>query len=157
MRRTDREITEQEDMMQIIEKAKVLRLALFDETYPYIVPMHYGYTLKDSKFVFYMHSAKEGHKLDLITKNANVCVEIENEMEIVSGGDIPCRYGATFSSVIGRGKVEIVEDTLEKIQGLKLLMQHQVNKDFEINEQMANMVCVIKVCIDEISAKERKS
>lgn len=156
MRRKDREITNQEDMLQIIKNAQILRLALFDDEYPYIVPMHYGYTLEDSKIVFYMHSAKEGHKLDLISKNPNVCLEVEKDMEIVSGGDVPCKYGATFSSIIARGKAEIVEDTNEKIQGLKLLMMHQVNKDFEINEQMANMVCVIKVTVDQITAKARK-
>ncbi len=156
MRRKDREITNKEEMIQIIENAKVLRIALFDNAYPYIVPMHYGYTIEDSKIVFYMHSAKEGYKLDLIHQNGNVCVEIENEMEIISGGDVPCQYGAKFASVIVRGKAEIVEDTDEKIKGLKVLMLHQVNQDFEINEQMADMVCVIKVVVDEISAKERK-
>ncbi len=156
MRRKDRELTNREEMIQMIENAKVLRIALFDNAYPYIVPMHYGYTIEDSKVVFYMHSAKEGHKLDLIHQNGNVCVEIENEMEIISGGDVPCQYGAKFASVIVRGKAEIVEDTDEKIKGLKVLMLHQVNQDFEINEQMADMVCVIKVVVDEISAKERK-
>ena len=156
MRRKDREITNQEDMLQIIENAKILRLALFDDDYPYIVPMHYGYTLDNSKIIFYMHSAKEGHKLDLISKNPNVCLEVESDMEIVSGGDVPCKYGATFSSIIAKGKAEIVEDTEEKIKGLKLLMVHQVNKDFEINEQMANMVCAIKVTVEQITAKARK-
>ncbi len=156
MRRKDREITNQKDMIQIIENAQILRLALFDDDYPYIVPMHYGYTLDNSKIIFYMHSAKEGHKLDLISKNPNVCLEIENDMEIVSGGDVPCKYGATFSSIIAKGKAEIVEDTEEKIKGLKLLMVHQVNKDFEINEQMANMVCAIKVTVEQITAKARK-
>lgn len=156
MRRKDREITNQKDMIQIIENAQILRLALFDDDYPYIVPMHYGYTLDNSKIIFYMHSAKEGHKLDLISKNPNVCLEIENDMEIVSGGDVPCKYGATFSSIIARGKAEIVEDVDEKIEGLKLLMVHQVNKDFEINEQMANMVCAIKVTVEQITAKARK-
>lgn len=156
MRRKDREITNQKDIIQIIENAQILRLALFDDDYPYIVPMHYGYTLDNSKIIFYMHSAKEGHKLDLISKNPNVCLEIENDMEIVSGGDVPCKYGATFSSIIARGKAEIVEDVDEKIEGLKLLMVHQVNKDFEINEQMANMVCAIKVTVEQITAKARK-
>lgn len=156
MRRKDREITNQKDMIQIIENAQILRLALFDDDYPYIVPMHYGYTLDNSKIIFYMHSAKEGHKLDLISKNPNVCLEVESDMEIVSGGDVPCKYGATFSSIIAKGKAEIVEDTEEKIKGLKLLMVHQVNKDFEINEQMANMVCAIKVTVEQITAKARK-
>ena len=43
MRRKDREVTNIIEILQIIEKAKVLHLALFDADYPYIVPLHYGY------------------------------------------------------------------------------------------------------------------
>ena len=40
MRRKDREVTNIIEILQIIEKAKVLHLALFDADYPYIVPLH---------------------------------------------------------------------------------------------------------------------
>ena len=97
MRRMDREVREFEDILKIIEKAKILRLGLFDGAYPYIVPLHFGYTYdsETKDLFFYMHSAKEGHKLDLISDNPNVCIELDVDMEIVSGGDVPCRYGAT--------------------------------------------------------------
>ena len=72
MRRKDREVTNIIEILQIIEKAKVLHLALFDADYPYIVPLHYGYEYKEGILIFYMHCAKEGHKLDLIRSNPNV-------------------------------------------------------------------------------------
>ena len=65
MRRKDREVTNIIEILQIIEKAKVLHLALFDADYPYIVPLHYGYEYTEGILIFYMHCAKEGHKLDL--------------------------------------------------------------------------------------------
>ena len=74
MRRKDREVTNIIEILQIIEKAKVLHLALFDADYPYIVPLHYGYEYKEGILIFYMHCAKEGHKLDLIRSNPNVCI-----------------------------------------------------------------------------------
>ncbi len=123
MRRKDREVTNIIEILQIIEKAKVLHLALFDADYPYIVPLHYGYEYKEGILIFYMHCAKEGHKLDLIRSNPNVCIEVESDVELISGGDVACKYGASFASVIGRGRAELTEDVQEKIRGLSLFMK----------------------------------
>ena len=54
MRRKDREVTNIIEILQIIEKAKVLHLALFDADYPYIVPLHYGYEYTEGILIFYM-------------------------------------------------------------------------------------------------------
>ena len=47
--------------------------------------------------------------------------------------------------MIGRGKAKIAEDEQEKIHGLKLLMENQTNRAFEMNGTMAATVTVIKV------------
>jgi len=153
MRRIDREVTDINEILKIVDKAKILHLAMFDTEYPYIVPMHYGYEYKDGNLVFYMHSAKEGHKLDLIRRNKNVCIELDCDVELISGGDIPCKYGSTFSSVIGRGYAEILKNEQEKITGLKLLMLNQTGREFEIDESMANAVDIIKVTVHSFTAK----
>ena len=155
MRRTDREVTDINEILKIVDKAKILHLGLFDTDYPYIVPMHYGYEYKDGNLIFYMHGAREGHKLDLIRSNQNVCIELECDIKLVSGDDIPCKYGSTFASIIGRGQAEILKDVKEKIAGLKLLMINQTGRDFEIDERMASTVEVIKVIIHSFTAKSR--
>ncbi len=177
MRRADREVKDINEILRIVDKAKVLHLGLFDDDYPYIVPMHYGYEYKGGNLIFYMHGAKEGHKLDLIIimlscngkifrakeghkldlirNNPNVCIELECDIELVSGDDIPCKYGSTFASVIGRGYAEILKDIKEKIVGLKLLMMNQTGREFEIDEKMANTVEVIKVTVHSFTAKSR--
>lgn len=158
MRRKDREITLPAEIEQIIRRTRVLHLALFDGEYPYIVPLHYGYEKKDDngQYIFYMHGAREGHKLDLIRQNPHVCLELDCDEAIVSGGEIPCAYGAEYASVIGRGTAEIVEETDEKIHGLELLMAHQTGREFAINAQMASSVSVIRVTVQELTAKSRK-
>ena len=155
MRRKDREVTELSDILGIVDGARVLHLGLFDEGYPYIVPLHYGYEYRDGKLIFYMHGAKEGRKLDLIRHNPNVCVELECGVEPISGGDVPCRYGAAYASVIGFGKAEIVTDEQRKIHGLKLLMAHQTGRDFEIDGGMAASVAVIAAEVAAFTAKAR--
>ncbi len=156
MRRKDREITDINEILEIIQNADILHLGLFDGDYPYIVPLHYGYEYQDGRLVFYMHGAREGHKLDLIKNDPNVCIELENDTELISGGDVACAYGATFASVIARGQAEIVSDAQEKIKGLKLLMEKQTGREFEINEKMAASVAVIKVAVNDFTAKARK-
>ena len=47
--------------------------------------------------------------------------------------------------MIGRGKAKIVEDEQEKIHGLKLLMENQTKRAFEMKGTMAATVTVIKV------------
>lgn len=156
MRRKDREVTALKEVRRIVDTAKILHLGLFDGAYPYIVPLHYGYLFEGTQLIFYTHGAKEGHKLDLIRRNANICVEVECDVALVSGGDIPCRYGSTYASVIGRGKAEIVEDVQEKIRGLDLLMVHQTERKFEIDELMAASVSVIKITVENYTAKARR-
>lgn len=156
MRRKDREIKEISEVLDIVERAKILRMGLFDGEYPYIVPLHYGYEYKEGVLIFYAHGAKEGHKIDLIHANPNTCIELEADMEIVSGEDIPCQYGAYYASVIGRGTVKLVKDVQEKIRGLNLLMKNQIGREFSITPQMAQTVQVMKITINNFSAKSRK-
>ena len=157
MRRKDREVTDIQEILQIVGKAKILHLGLFDGDHPYIVPLHYGYAYAEDKheLTFYMHGAKEGHKLDLIEKNPNACIELECDIELVSGGDDPCKYGSAYASVIGKGHVEIVGDVQERIKGLKLLMKNQTDREFDIDERMSSSVAVIKVSLFEYTAKSR--
>lgn len=156
MRRNDREVTDKNKIKEIISKSKILHLGLFDEIYPYIVPLHFGYEFSNDTIFLFVHGAKEGHKIDLINQNPNVCVEFECDVKQVSGGDIPCRYGSEYASIIGRGKAEIVEDLQEKIKGLNLLMENQTGHSFDFDEKMADSVAVIKITLNDYTAKARK-
>jgi len=93
--------------------------------------------------------------LCLIRKNPFACVEIETDVELVSGGNVACRYGSSYSSVIVNGKVRIIDNPEEKIRGLKMLMKHQTGADFEISEQMAETVEVLEFVSDSYTAKAR--
>lgn len=155
MRRKDREITDLGEIEAILQKARYLHLGLVDGDAPYVVPMHYGYLLEDGRLTFYMHCAKEGRKLDLIRANPKAFVQIDADEALISGGDDPCKYGATYRSFMGSGRARIIEDTAEKMGGLSLLMRTQTGREFAVNGQMAAKVAVIRVDIDAYSAKSR--
>ncbi len=158
IRRKDRAVTDKNEIRRIAEKTKILHLGLFDGEYPYIVPLHYGYEYReaDDTFVFYMHGAKEGHKLELIRKEPKCCIELENDVELVSGGKVACQYGSCYSSFIGRGTVSIVEEPEEKTHALKLLMRHQTGMNFPIPPAMPDSVAVLKAEITHYTAKARR-
>ncbi|MCD8069244.1 MAG: pyridoxamine 5'-phosphate oxidase family protein [Lachnospiraceae bacterium] len=157
IRRKDRAVTDISQIIKIIDQAKILHLGLIDSGFPYIVPLHYGYEYDSNEdmFVFYMHGAKAGRKIDLIRNNSNACIELETDIELDPADDIPCQYGSFYSSVIGQGYASMVDDLEEKRRALNLLMENQTGKTFEFTEKMAAAVAVIKVEIREYTAKAK--
>lgn len=154
MRRKDREIVDINKIENIIANARYMHLGMFDEIYPYVVPLHYGYQMEDGKLTFYVHSAMKGHKLECIQKNNNVFVEIDRGESLVTA-DIPCQYGAEYESVMCRGKATIIENPAEKCKALSILMKAQTGKEHVISEKMTEAVAVIRIDIESYTAKAR--
>ena len=58
----------------IISICDTIRIAMFDEPYPYIVPVNFGEEIIGDQVVFYIHTDYEGKKNDLLAKNPQYCV-----------------------------------------------------------------------------------
>ena len=155
MRRKDRQITEIESIRAILDKAKVLHLAMIDGARPYVVPMNYGYALADGRLTLYLHSAKEGRKLDVLQNNDRVAFVLETNVSQVSGGDIPCKYSEAYASVMGEGTAVLLDDPVQKIEALQILMKTQTGREFAFTPAMAESVAVIRVNVDSFTAKAR--
>lgn len=156
MRRKDREITDREEILGILTRARVLHLGINGEERPYVVPLHYGLVWPEGELpVFYVHCAREGKKLELLRRDARVFVEIDTPGELVSGGEQPCRYGALFESVMCSARAEILAEGEEKCEALRVLMKTQTGRDFTITPAMAAPVCVIRLRAETLSAKRR--
>ena len=155
MRRKDREITDLGEIRAILARARVLHLGLNAEEEPYVVPMHYGFTLEDGKLRFYTHCAKEGRKLELLGRDRRVFVEIDTDEALIPG-KVPCAWGAAYACVMARGRASIVEDEEEKAAALHLLMKTQTGEDFDLTPAMAAAVTVLRIDVEEFSAKARK-
>ncbi|MCQ2445419.1 MAG: pyridoxamine 5'-phosphate oxidase family protein [Clostridia bacterium] len=154
MTRRELEVKEPEKIVRILEECKVLHLGLVDDGLPYIVPMNYGFTMEEGRLTLYIHSAAKGYKLDVIRKNPVCAVEMECEVEPFEGV-LPCQYGTSYYSLMGRGRATIVEDTEEKIRAMAILMKTQTGKDFVFNERLVSIVSVIRIDVSEYTAKHR--
>ena len=155
MRRKDIEITDETAIRSILVKAQVVHLAMIDGDRPYVVPMHYGYTLENGRLTLYLHSAKEGRKLDILSKNSAVAFVLETDVSPVSGGEIPCKYGAAYASLMGEGRAVLLSDPAEKAAALAVLMKTQTGRDFDVTPDMADAVAVLRIDVDSFTAKAR--
>ncbi len=150
----EREVKDINEILGILDKSMYLSLALTDGDQPYVVPMNYGYVYENGKLTLYLHTAKRGYKLDLIKKNPKVFFEMTCDT-VPFEGDIACRYGMAYSSVMGKGIAEIVDDIEEKKHSLTVLMKTQTGKDFQFEDKMAAIVTVIKINVTDFTAKKR--
>ena len=155
MTKRERQVTDPEQILAILDAGKVLHLGLAVNNEPYVVPMNYGYTMEAGKLTVYMHSALRGKKLDMIRENPNVFFEIDCGLQPFGEGDIPCQYGMVYSSIMGKGKATIVEDVEEKIAAMSVLMKTQTDKDFVFNDRLVSIVAVIRIDVAEYTAKHR--
>lgn len=152
--RREREITQINEIKEILDKAMVVHIGMIDEDEPYVIPMNYGYTLENGELCLYLHGAVVGRKLDIIRKNPKVFFEMECDVAPF-GGTYACQYGTAYASVMGLGKAEILENTEDKKSGLSIFMKTQTGKDFTFEDKMVSMVSVIKVTAKDFTAKKR--
>jgi len=152
--RREREITDPAKIREILDKGMIVHVAMVDGDEPYVVPMNYGYTMEDGKLTLYLHGARWGRKLDVMRANPKVFFSIECDVQPFEG-DIACRYGTAYASIMGRGMAEITEDVEEKKKGLSVIMKTQTGKDFTFDDKMVSIVSVIKIDVSGYTAKHR--
>lgn len=155
-RRTDRQVTDIGEILEIAGKCRVIRLAMTDsDGRLYIVPMNYGYEYAGGVLSIYLHSAKSGRKLDIIKSNPNIAFELDCDNG-VSCGELPCSATCYYESITGTGRAELLEAAEEKARALELLMRNVTGRVFTFDEEAVNSVAVIKVTADSFTCKRHK-
>jgi uncharacterized protein len=121
---------------------------LGDNGYPYAVPLSFAY--KDGRLFF--HFAKEGHKIDSITRNNRVsfCV-------IKTDNVIQKKLTTHFRSGIVFGRARILTENSEKKYALECLVE-KYSPDYIAEGQSEierdwNRVCVAEVKIEHMTGK----
>lgn len=154
MRRSDREITDFNRIIEIMSKCDVCRLAINDGKYPYIVPLNFGMIVTDGTIKLYFHGASEGTKLNLIIKNPHVSFEMDRSHQLVLI-DEEKNCTMNYESVMGRGIVRLLSDE-EKYAALCTIMHHYRADSFGINSALINQTSVMELTVESVTAKERK-
>ena len=112
MRRHEREVTDIQEINEVLEKSFVLHVGFNDEGRVYIVPVNFGFEEKDKNYVLYFHGARDGRKFNLISAGGIAGFECETDFEL-KAGKTACDYSAYYSSIIGEGICSIMHRSLE--------------------------------------------
>lgn len=153
MRRSDRKVKEFKDIVAIMEKCDVCRIALNNDGYPYILPLNFGMCVRDDKIELYFHGAMEGTKYDLIEKDNRVSFEMDCEHRLVTEieqGSCTMEY----ESVIGQGYMEILPAD-ETYNALCVLMEHYHQEEFPFNKAVVPHTKVFKLVVEKVTGKRR--
>lgn len=154
MRRHDREIKDKNEILEIVDRCDVCRLAFNDGDYPYILPLNFGIEEKDGHIILYFHSALEGYKTELIKRNNRVSFEMDCKHEL-KYDDEKGYCTMAYESVIGRGKVEVLPDE-EKANALRKIMGHyHQSEDTYFNPAAIPRTLVYMLMIEEMTAKRK--
>lgn len=148
MRRKDRQVSDPEQIFDMVYRCQVLRLALPDKDAPYVVPLSFGVEQKDGKLVFYAHGAKVGRKIELIGAGCAAGVELDNFLGYGGAGRNSTTY---YESVIGAGRAELIEGE-EAVHGLGLLMEHCGREKQDFAACLPH-TAVLRITVDSFSAK----
>ncbi|MCL2674733.1 MAG: pyridoxamine 5'-phosphate oxidase family protein [Defluviitaleaceae bacterium] len=151
MRRKDREITDFNEIIDILQRADTIRLGIHDDPFPYVVPLSFGFETNDGKVELYIHGAKEGLKHTLLDRNSNVCVEASIFHRYVDlGTDLTTEY----ESVIGFGAAQIIQGDEAK-KGLDLICTHCGFDGYSYDIRALNVMRIYKITLSSITGKRR--
>lgn len=149
MRRKDRRIDDVKRIEEIIGQGRVCHLTLHDLPAPYVVPLNFGY--KDQ--TLYFHAARDGHKIDLIEQNPQAGFAISIDMGDVDGGAQGCEWSARYQSVLGHGKVSVIEAMDEKRAALDQIMAQYAEGEFTYPDVMVQRTLIFKLEIETMTGK----
>ena len=157
MRRLDRQITDQNELLEIVDRCEVCRIGFAVEGQAYITPLNFGYENVGDSLTLYFHGAAQGRKLDMMASNPLVCFEMDCGHRLITS-DVGCGFTYDYESVIGEGILEEVTDLNEKIHALDVVLAHySPNKTYDYQPQAARSVCVLKLTIQSMTGKRNKS
>ena len=153
MRRSDREVKEFKDIVAIMEKCDVCRIALNNNGYPYILPLNFGMVVKGSKIELFFHGAMDGTKYDLIENDNRASFEMDCEHRLVTE-TVRGNCTMEYESVIGQGHIEMLSDD-EKYDALCILMKHYHQEKFPFNKAVIPHTKVFKLVVEKVTGKRR--
>lgn len=153
MRRQDRRITDPAMICAVLDKCRTLHLGLVEDGRVYIVPLNYGWTEENGRYILYAHSAAEGRKIDLIRGGADVGFEMETGVEYFDA-ETACGWGNRYESIIGEGRATLLSTPEEKRQALTAIMAHySARRDYTFEDAMVDLVQVIQIDVTALSCK----
>jgi nitroimidazol reductase NimA-like FMN-containing flavoprotein (pyridoxamine 5'-phosphate oxidase superfamily) len=153
VRHPEREWKHREGMIAMLEQSLVGRMATINQKgMPVIKPLNFIYL--DGKI--YIHSSRKGEKIKDIQRGSPVCFEIDEPIAYRMAGELACKAGYYYRSIIIKGKASFVKDPNQKIKILERMMKkyQPEGKYGEFSKEVLAKTAIIEILIKEITGKE---
>ena len=115
VRRKEREITDSDEMRQVLKATKYVTIALCMDNEPYLVALSHGYD--QTQNCLYFHCAPEGKKLIYAKANPQVWGQAVLDFGVTE----ECDYA--YTSVHFAGKLSLIADLAEKRHAMEVLVR----------------------------------
>lgn len=153
MRRKDREVTDINKIIEVIDECDILRIGMADGNFPYIVPVNFAYKVEGDEICFYIHGAMAGRKYELLSNNPFCSFEMDIPLEmdcIEELKDVTMRY----KSVMGTASVEFLEGE-EKQRAIDdiIMARYEATRNFDYNKSAVARTAVAKLKVIDITGK----
>lgn len=121
-------VTNIDEISSIINKCDVCYIAMVDEgNLPYVLPFNFGF----SDDTVYIHSAREGKKIDILRKNPSVCISFSTDYQLrYQSENVACSWSMKYRSVLCYGKIEFIDDPDKKAEAMNIIMQKYARREF---------------------------
>ncbi|MCW3779493.1 pyridoxamine 5'-phosphate oxidase family protein [Levilactobacillus namurensis] len=149
-------VTDFTQIRHFIQDGHVLNLALNDGTYPYVVPVNYGYIFdSDQTLHLYVHGAPVGQKRDLIAHDPHVAFSIVADQAFEHSAN-NCTYW--FKSVLGTGVATLLTDRSAKELTLQRLIQHEAGDQahLDLSGKSLDHLGAIRIDVTHLTAKQHQ-
>ena len=138
----------EEECLSLLQSAPRGILSVMGENgYPYGVPMNFVY--REGKI--YFHCAREGHKLDAINANDQVCFTVLSEPVRNEG-----EWWYCLTSVIIFGRIAVLPDPARVDVGLRAMAGKYFPDDYDLETDLkrnAPHAFVLELTIDHMTGK----
>ena len=153
IRRKDREITDLEEMWQVLKATKYVTVALCMQDEPYLFSLSHGYD--QTRNCLYFHCAPEGKKLIYAKANPNVWGQAVLDFGVTE----ECDYA--YVSVHFQGTFCLIADLSEKQHAMEVLVrQVSLNPEAKlakIKPEKLDKTTMGKIVISYISGKKHQA
>ena len=115
IRRREKEISDKNEMLAILEGAKYVVIAMCKDNEPYLVTLSHGYDRERN--CIYFHCAKEGKKVEILKEQNKVWGQALMDKGYVQGS---CDH--LYATTQFMGRVTFVENKEEKKHALEVMI-----------------------------------
>lgn len=141
----------------VLDHCKILHLGLMDDQgTSYVVPVNFGYHVDTAgNYTLYVHGTDDGQKAHALDRETVIGFETDGgHEELTYTPPKASAFGPSYRSVIGKGRVQKINDNQEKWTALQTIIHHYLRDNPAIiRAKDLEHVAVWKINVQNITAR----